>query len=828
MNFFNSKERGFSLADSGKKDKTAGNAYIYILIFLLTLVATYLSMPYQTKIKATSTMDIATMPLVWTLSPEDKKYNQMIGYVDPIDAKGYEGNVSMIPQDRKLRLYVESYGAELEAVNYKIRDKESRELIENTELKDFEETLGGYNLNLEIKNLIEDGKDYLLELNLKTDKRDESCFYAIIKKGQDSDIDAAFNFASDFASYTYDDSKLSNIASYIETDGTQDNTDFSSVNIKNTQTQIGWGNLDTKIEGEIAYNLISASPEVCEVGLTYRISLIDEEDKLSSLNVYEYYRLRNSGSKIYLLNYSRKASQIFDASNAVTKTGNINLGITYDKDVSLAANADNTELVFENEGNLWLYSQKDKTFTQVFTFESEGSDNKRERLKQHDYKIVSVSDDGDVVFAVYGYMNRGKHEGKVGISLYSYSNKAAYVDELVFIPIDSTPWKVMANTCSLAYLKDRLFYCMIDGTLYAIDIDSKEVMTEVTDLKRQDYVVADNGRIIAYVEPDDMKKIKIFNMEKGTSYEIKADDGDKVKALAFIQTDFIYGIAHEDDILVDELSNQVFPMYSINILNENYENIKNYEQDGIYVTDTEVDGLRFNMSRVTKSGDTYTSTSIDQLINKDENDKKAVAYLTSTFSSLKETELIIVLPQAIEDASAIKISRANAVRFNDDKIPDIAKEIKESNLYYVYGNGRFVAAYIELEKAIISAADNNGYVIDADGKLAYHSVKPSSAQASEISMAGDIGDSINSADAKVAANSAKRITISGSNVSMILWYVSEGKPLIGKTLDGYAQVLAYDSNNVTYIDSKGVKKTDSMKNVSKYFSQGGNTFVTYY
>ena len=61
-------------------------------------------------------------------------------------------------------------------------------------------------------------------------------------------------------------------------------------------------------------------------------------------------------------------------------------------------------------------------------------------------------------------------------------------------------------------------------------------------------------------------------------------------------------------------------MYRLEIMDSDYNVIKEYEQPGVYVSDASVSDMRINLTRVMKSGDgDYESTSIDQLINKDEN-----------------------------------------------------------------------------------------------------------------------------------------------------------------------------------------------------------------
>lgn len=45
-----------------------------------------------------------------------------------------------------------------------------------------------------------------------------------------------------------------------------------------------------------------------------------------------------------------------------------------------------------------------------------------------------MEDDGDVNFMVYGYMNRGSHEGYCGAGIYHYNHDQNVVEEKVFIP----------------------------------------------------------------------------------------------------------------------------------------------------------------------------------------------------------------------------------------------------------------------------------------------------------------------------------------------------------------------------------------------------------
>ena len=120
-----------------------------------------------------------------------------------------------------------------------------------------------------------------------------------------------------------------------------------------------------------------------------------------------------------------------------------------------------------------------------------------------------------------------------------------------------------------------------------------------------------------YISTD---SIRIFNMSTDSEKIIKADDNEYIRCLGYINGDFVYGIADKADILIKEDGSRTFAMYRLEIMDSDYNVIKEYEQPGVYVSDASVSDMRINLTRVVKSGDgDYESTSIDQLINKDEN-----------------------------------------------------------------------------------------------------------------------------------------------------------------------------------------------------------------
>ena len=69
----------------------------------------------------------------------------------------------------------------------------------------------------------------------------------------------------------------------------------------------------------------------------------------------------------------------------------------------------------------------------VFSFAASENTDERNLTNQHEIQLLEADGNGNVTFAVYGYMNRGEHEGQVGVAVYYYNVEQSSVEEKVFI-----------------------------------------------------------------------------------------------------------------------------------------------------------------------------------------------------------------------------------------------------------------------------------------------------------------------------------------------------------------------------------------------------------
>ena len=63
-----------------------------------------------------------------------------------------------------------------------------------------------------------------------------------------------------------------------------------------------------------------------------------------------------------------------------------------------------------------------------------------------------VDEAGNVTFIVYGYMNRGMHEGRTGVTLYYYDAVVNTVEEQLFIPYNKSFDILKADIEQLSYI----------------------------------------------------------------------------------------------------------------------------------------------------------------------------------------------------------------------------------------------------------------------------------------------------------------------------------------------------------------------------------------
>ena len=103
-------------------------------------------------------------------------------------------------------------------------------------------------------------------------------------------------------------------------------------------------------------------------------------------------------------------------------------------------------------------------------------------------------------FAVYGYMNRGTHEGEVGVGIYYFDIDSNAIEEKAFIPSTKSFAIAEDELGKMVYYNhgQEMLYVLADGTLYQINLENDEQNVLAEDLEEGQYAVSDDGHLMAY------------------------------------------------------------------------------------------------------------------------------------------------------------------------------------------------------------------------------------------------------------------------------------------------------------------------------------------
>ena len=835
-------------------------AGVLVVVFFAALIGFSL-MTNQTNKDLTTDMANATLPMI-DLYTGTQKINELHGYTVQMDASYMRDTITPVGTDMKVPATIQTFGTDVDAISYKIRSMDGKDLIAEAAITDYTENGGLISMQIPIQNLIKEGQEYNLILELKH-KDKTYYYYTRILKSEDANVEPCVEFAQNFHEMTFDEEKSGGLSTYMEPDASADNSTLNRVTINSTLSQVTWNQFKgvPLSEPAVAVREIQGSYNV--VTLSYVMTSTGDNGELEYYNVEEYYRIRYTASRIYLLNFERTMNQIFRGENDSFYDNSIQLGIR-SGDIAYQSNENGSVVCFVQEGELWSYNTVENTLAKVFSFRGYEGIDSRENYGEHDIKIVGVDEAGSVDYIVYGYMNRGIHEGEVGIAVYHYDSLANTDEELVFIPSDKSYEVMKSELGQLMYVNEGgELFLMLDGCVYGIDLNTLSVRELVTNLNVQDFAVSASNRYFAWMETEGDSQmgssvIHVMNLSDQSTQEIAAGTGEAIKPLGFMDEDFVYGIARQSDIFEDAAGNVTFPMHQIRIVDVSTKDLtvqKTYEKSGYFVSSVSIEDYTMHLNRIQYNGTAYVPADQDMIMNREGDSGKLVNIATSS-SAEKETQVQLTIAGASAE-KAPKLLTPKETILEEERTVAI-KEEGSTKHYYVCVKGDVVLATDDVTEAVTAANDSMGVVIGDNLQYVWKRSRKSAQPAlSDIAVgaedagAGSIAQCINAMLEKEGINISVNalieggetpksilnntmkdmqvLDLTGCNIEEVLYYVSCGSPVFSMTGSTDAVlIIGYDSNSVVIFDpALGTTYRKTLTEADEMFTAAGNVFFTY-
>ncbi|MBR6159855.1 MAG: hypothetical protein IKQ40_06090, partial [Lachnospiraceae bacterium] len=409
--------------DRSKIKRRAIKIAVTFVLFLISLFVSDMILN-RGNTDMTSDMSRASLPIVY-MNVNDEYINPLHGYTSEMEGNFLRGPITPLMANRSVTFRADLYDAVIAKVSYEVRPLDMSRLIEETEVSDFIYEGDVIYATAMLKDLIDDDKEYMLIIKLTTSGGDVIRYYARVINRAELYLTEKMEFVRDFSDRTMNREQAADLKKYMESNAEGDNSSFAYVNIHSSFNQLTWGELEPKLVGNKDMEIIEIDETTASIRLTYRIEALSQIH-----NVSEFFRLQR-GKRMYLMEYERKMDQVFDEEKNVVVNGKILHGIINEKPVRIE-NDTGTIYAFVQQNALYSYNTSSQTMARLFAFADKDNDDARTRYDAHSIKPMMIDGVGNIWFIVYGYMNRGRNEGRVGVTLYYYDCAMNTIEEILF------------------------------------------------------------------------------------------------------------------------------------------------------------------------------------------------------------------------------------------------------------------------------------------------------------------------------------------------------------------------------------------------------------
>ena len=821
------------------------------------------------------TMEMAPASLpVASILIDDYKVNEMHGYSTRMDAATIRDSLTPIEDDREIDFQIDMYGQKLEELRFEVRSVDGERLIEDTRVTDYTRTADMISASVSLKDLINENVEYNFILVLTLGDGREVYYYTRVIQDDFDLTSQKLDFILDFHRKTFDKEAAKELSIYLEPSSEGDNSNFGNVDIHCNLNQVSWGDMNVKEVTDASVTICELSENLASVRLESMVQV--KEGKITNIyRVEEFYRVRYTKERFYLLNYNRSMEELITMEKSTFANNKIILGIQ-SRDVQMQESDGGNILAFENGGRVFCYDVTENKMARLYGFFDEDNFDVRTYYDRSKVKILDVEENGNVSFIVYGYMNRGMHEGEVGVEVFYYNHLLNTVEEQIFIEYNKSPQLLINDIGKLAYAnRSNDLFALIEGALYKINMEEKSSEIIVSGLGEDNFYVSESNQMVVWQESADeigTKKLVLMNLNTEETTFIEAKAGEYCKAVGFMNEDVIYGLANAEDVSEDQFGSVVFPMKELLIQAENGKVLKRYQCEDIYIMDGEIKGNQLNLSRAKGIRKEYegegaedvpvpgplelTKTTDDQITSNIEEDKgtnKIVEAVTNLYETIQQIEL----KREIE-VKSIQFLTPKEVLYEGGRNLVLNDEDESIKRYLVYTKGELSTAYAKPGDAVLIAYEQVGTVLDEEGNMVYRrgelgtrnqimAIKEAKETKERDSLAVCLntilqyeGVSRNTEYMLAQGENAYGIlsnvlkdcqilNLTGCTMDAMLYYVNQDIPVLAMKDDGTAVlIIGFNQQNIVLMDPENGKiYKKGMNDSREMFNENGNCFITY-
>lgn len=833
--------------------KKLGNIILSIIVMAAAFVATAIivnkfeNREYE---NLTALMEDSTLPLVY-VQYENQYINCLHGYRTMPDTTLQRDAITPVDENKSIRLFVDDKNDIACEAAYELRSIAGDSLIEDGTLEVAGQENGYDIYDINIRMDIKDQMEYMLVLELLDKDGEPIKYYTRVVIDADYHGGELLEFVKKFneATFDFDTPKEASFISpyqesYIDTADTVIKGEMGHVTLADSYSRLVWSGVNPVKISTVMPTIKEIDTNYAVFEMSYMITDGNTEGDAADnyYSVKELYRVSYQEDGIHLMNFDRYIEEYFNRSEVDANNNVYEIGVSSLEKIEYRYSSDNKKLSFVRNGQLWMYNYSENEITMVFGFWLDDIANIRDTYAGHDINIISMDDDGNITFAVYGYMNRGAHEGRLGINLYEYDAKNMELNELLFVECNE-PFAAMKPELSrLTYYDGENFYFMLGNKVNCINVGTKKMSYFVDNVSANHVFVSDNMEVMAYYSNDNQTEnqvVTLVDLKQGTSSVLDAGAGKCLICYGFKDTDLIYGICQVSDAQCEyntqsfdklKLEEKLFdniPAYKLFVVDRAGNQIKEYDKDELYIVNVTIDDDLLYMTRAEKRNDTFYASS-DDFITFKEDESKPYIKVEKRNSPVGISKLYFTVPSNIY-LTYVPYLNITKNKLCDEPVHMLVSIEDEYADYMVYDNFGLNSIYQVAGEAINAAVKVSGIVISKTGEVVYRqqemqeyntiasAIFHKSSGSVESSLQDCIymtliyeGATLEYDDLDGFSDAVNALTqygkypgadITGLSLSMVFGYVSDGVPVISRMGDGrYVLIVSYNSEAVRYYD----------------------------
>lgn len=805
---------------------------VVLFVVFVAGVFGFSSLMNEEIIETTKEMKKATLP-VMCIDYNGYKINQMFGYTQDVCQETLRDGVIPLTTDRKINVSYQAYENEIDSVTYEVTNLIDGTVLENAKIGNFRPDGEYMTAEFSLQQPILMNQEYGLKFTLSVHGHQVNYYTRIVQRAS-LNTDQYIEFAYNFYEKCMNREAASDLNAYLETPEIVTNSSYTNIDIHSSFNQITWGKLKPSIYRKAVATVKEINDNTGSVVMEYMIMAQDEEGNEEYYYVTDFFRMRYYQSRIMLLDFERDTQQVFDGIGEPLSTKGIELGIA-SKSLEYKVNESSNIAAFVQTGELWSYNFSIDKLVNVFSMRSTDSSDVRDAYHKNNIKIIHVEEGGNIDFAVYGYMNRDDHEGKLGVSIWHYNAKKNMAKEQVFIASDRSFEYMEKDIERLAYVnRSGSLYLYLDHTIYRIGLNEKAYEIILEDINPACFFSSGSQSQIAWMnEMDEINSsnITVMNLEDGTSRNIQAQPGQKLKAVGFMNDDFIYGYAYDGDILTDAKGTTIFGISSLQIDDIHGENIKTYANEGIWISNITIEEGLIGLERVVKTEFGYVPATTDNIMNNKQDNIDPVT-IRAANENRRGTVLTLIFSDPIANRNPLIVTSKVLEQEVDNTVTLEHKEREREPFYAVYAKGRLIDIYTKPAQAIITADSLVGIVLNDDQQYIWE--RGNSQTERELNnedipavfLTGVMDEAVLK---ESLGDHVDVLNLSGCTLEEVLYQLSCDRAVMARKPDGTIVVIVgYDRYNTLWYDyATGEHTYYGINDSTELFMAGGNVFLSY-